>query len=480
MMFFNPSLSRLFILLMLVVSFNSQASMLKNLTDSKLVAQVDNWAVPKSSFEIYYAYHASLKHEVTQESLLTSIIDDRLISQHALQTIGAKKISDETAVGYKSEVAQRDLFINILRSQFDAQISKSIVASDKGTLQSYVTKAFDMSQDQFKNYVSSQTKKQTFLLVYKLSERQIEIAKQTVLMSYKFPDAKAEDITLWDIYQITNVQERIALHKSDFDKVKTLLQRLMATNYTLYWVKHFSGLSNSEITTINEFIYQNQIAGQYYRYSGFKAGIHQDNPKLKEVAEQVSLAEIKRYYQQHKNDFSTIIKLKARHITLGSQSEADQVYKVLKSGLSFKDAIQKYSIAKDKHSTIPGNLGWIERSDKNKGWLKSIPFTQKEKYFSPPFMSPLNMGKERVWEIVYVDERVDGFYPADSETVRYKSSRHIAELKISEQVKILRKKLQTNASIRLNKAFVGIVNREQGEIIDVFHQEHTHDESEHH
>ena len=183
---------------------------------------------------------------------------------------------------------------------------------------------------------------------------------------------------------------------------------------------------------------------------GLYADVHDDNPVLRKKALLVSNEEILSFYKDNKDEFEVVEKVKARHIRVKSQDLADKIHHEIRDGLSFSDAVKKYSIADDKNKPIPGDLGWLERKDKNRSWLHSVAFTHRKGQVSVPFRSPQNQG-DIVYEIIYIDERVDGHLPVTDPTVRYEASRDIALKKLKEDFLQLQNSLRSKADIKLNK-----------------------------
>jgi len=440
---------------------------------SGLLAKVDGWIIPAKSFELYHRYQVTQDETLTKDALLYNLVMNRLISQFALSEIGENKLNDDSKVAYSTDTALRDLFTAIVRFNFNDQISEAIKSSSKKSLSTYISEPFVLTKVQLKSVISPS--KQSFLLVYRLNETQTKRAKTMRLLTFQFPNQTKRTINLFEIYQASNIQEKIAIHQLDIEKLKELIQRYMTSLYAEYWLNTLSGLSQVEIQALRDFISQNRVVGQYYRYTGFKSGIHQDNLPLKQVAKTVTLEEVSSYYNANKDAFKTILKVKARHITLDSQALADKVQAELSQGLAFQKAVELYSIAEDKLKPIPGDLGWIERSG-HKEWLLSLPFTQKKGQHSPAFMSPIKNGKKRTWEIVYLDDKVEGYYPFDSETVRYQASKQIAEQKIHQHIISLRSKLTREATIWVPKNLVSKFEDKNTPLveIDLFHQAHDH------
>lgn len=109
---------------------------------------------------------------------------------------------------------------------------------------------------------------------------------------------------------------------------------------------------------------------------------------MREKAKSISEEKIKQFYQTNTEEFEVVERVNVRHIRVDNQELADQVVAEIKAGLDFSAAIKKYSIADDKNAPIPGDLGWLKRSDKNRSWLHAVAFMQQTGKVSAPFRSP--------------------------------------------------------------------------------------------
>ncbi|WP_298439939.1 peptidylprolyl isomerase [Geobacter sp.] len=81
----------------------------------------------------------------------------------------------------------------------------------------------------------------------------------------------------------------------------------------------------------------------------------------KKVEEQASVsdAEMKKFYDENKDKFKTGAQVKASHILVKSEKEAQDVLKELKGGASFEELARKHSI--DSAAAKGGDLGWFSK-----------------------------------------------------------------------------------------------------------------------
>ena len=120
----------------------------------------------------------------------------------------------------------------------------------------------------------------------------------------------------------------------------------------------------------------------------------------------------------------------------------------IRDGLSFEQAIAQYSLAEDARDG--GQLGWIDRETRNDHWMLALAFVQPEGRVSAPFRSPAVSGAP-YWEILQVDEKVMGYQPLDSESVRYRASLAIAREQLEARFREQLADASADASLRINQ-----------------------------
>jgi hypothetical protein len=97
-----------------------------------------------------------------------------------------------------------------------------------------------------------------------------------------------------------------------------------------------------------------------------------------------------------------------------------------------------------------GDLGWFVHDAKPQGWLASLAFLQQPGVPGKPVRLPGGPGEEPGWEIMVVEERVMGYHPVDSETVRYLASQAVARQKAMAEYLGTLERLRREADIRLH------------------------------
>ena len=120
----------------------------------------------------------------------------------------------------------------------------------------------------------------------------------------------------------------------------------------------------------------------------------------------------------------------------------------LHKGERFEVLAKEFSRAADAASG--GDLGWIVHGEKSYGWLDSLAFLQMPGVPSRPVRLPGAAGEEPGWEILIVDERVMGWQPVDSESLRYLASQALAKQKALDEYHDAISRLRREADIRLH------------------------------
>ncbi len=96
--------------------------------------------------------------------------------------------------------------------------------------------------------------------------------------------------------------------------------------------------------------------------------------KVEEQAK-ISDADLQKYYDQNKEKFKTSDQVKASHILLKSEKEAQDVLAQLKAGGKFEDLARKYSV--DPAGAKGGDLGWFGKGSMIPEFEK-VAFSLKE------------------------------------------------------------------------------------------------------
>lgn len=415
-----------------------------------VAAKVDEVVFPMASMKVLWRAAKRDKPDVTLEQVARGAIENHLLATR-MQVHGGAEHEERGSdtVGYDRATRREHELFRVLRSAFAEPIRHSLERADAGSPMAFLTDELMLDADILAPALAAEQ-----ALYHRMTEAQRREAADIVLGHYRFPGGEKRPITLLDIYKRQNIQLKVQRHNMNLEFLREAVEQYLATEYVLHWFRHDSGLDDREIAAVERMVGERLEKEARLHRIGLMADIHDDNEALKAVAANVSDDEIRAFYQENREAFTRVERVRARHIRLSGQSQADAVYKKLQQGMAFEDAVQRFSTAPDKTAERPGDLGWISRDDRHDNWLRGIAFVQPEGKFSPPFRSPGREGEEGYWEIIHVDEKEIGYQPADSEGVRHEASRAIARDKLRQRYRDLLERLRAGADIRINKSVV--------------------------
>lgn len=439
------------ILIVLLIAYAANYSFAEvqyDIKDPNITATMGDLILSANTIEMFWHSYNHPSRPITPPQAMQRIIDDALLAQYARVNLSKEKIDNSNKVGFSNDVLLEARAATLIRKAHNKELIKLIETLPNGNLESLYKMNTYITADKLAELMTLKSS-----LMINANPMQEKSAKETIVATLNFENAKLKNkikhLTLWDIYQRQNVQGRLAIHKADIEHLTTQINQRVGSHFILAWAD--KNLSNVDTAAIQQILLNEQHKTRLLESMGLNADIHDDNPALRIRARSISKEKIKQYYLTNMNKFSVVEKVRARHVQVASQELADKVVAEIKAGLDFSASIEKYSIADDKDNSIPGNLGWLKRSDKKRSWLHAIAFVQQEGKVSSPFRSPQNQG-DIVYEIIMADERIDGFLPYSDPTVRYEGSRDIAMKELHEEFIALQSQLRKNADIHLNKA----------------------------
>ena len=424
-----------------------QAKVQYDIKDPNIAATMGELILSANTVEMFWHSYNHPSRPITPPQAMQRIIDDALLARHARQILPHEVLNNSNEVGFANDVMLEDRATALIRKTYEKELVTKIKALTEG-----LESLFSFNDEITTDVLAKLMTLKAALMITANSEQEAA-AKKTIIANIDFTPlnltSNLKQLTLWDIYRRQNVQGRLAIHKADLNYLKGQVKQRIGSLVVLAWAEE--NLTTSDYAAIKQILLNEQHKTRLLETMGLHADVHDDNPALRAKAKTISEAKIKQFYETNKDEFAVVERVKARHIRVASQELADQVVAEIKAGLDFSAAIKKYSIADDKNDAIPGDLGWLKRSDKKRSWLHAVAFVQQAGNVSAPFRSPQNQG-DIVYEIVFADERIDGHLPYTDPTVRYEASRDIALKELREEFADLQSTLRNSADIHLNKA----------------------------
>jgi len=383
------------------------------------------------------------KPSLTRRAVLDDLVIARLLSARAKAIAPGTQASAMT-VAFAPDVLVEERLVAALNEVYGKDISAAVKALPGATLESLVISQAPMPATQLESIFGRPRALQ--LEIAMTQEQQAQAAKLEV-MRYQLPGAKPASITMYDVYHRQNVQGRLALSQQAARIALQQARHILANAYVLQWAGQRFGAE--AVADLRNAIADGESVATLQVQFGIGLDTDAGSPVLNRLSRETRAAEIEQYYKQNKDQFTRIEKVRARHIRLSDEAQAQRAVKALQSGASF--AATAHSMSRASDAVQGGDLGWIS-ADADKGWLASLAFSQEPGKPSVPIRAPVGPKESAYWEIVLVEERVEGVHPLDSETVRYQASRMIALQKAMMQLGAMIEQARKSAQIEIVEA----------------------------
>lgn len=410
-----------------------------------VAARVNGDVIPAETLDIFVAASRRGNPRVSRESVLKGVIENRLLADMAADEAahGHDDEARQGQVGYDTLSLHEQHRFRLLRTAYAKEIQAAVRDSGITDSLAYLTAPLDLSADTLSPMLNLQQN-----LYTTMTDAQQAQAKQHVIARYRFAEGQPEQtLSLWDLYRRQNIQLKVQMHNLNQEFIREAVKQQLNMAFVFHWFETRSGVARASIVAMDRCIEDARQREVMLHEYGLMHDIHDDNPALRAQAEKVTAEQVAEYYQQHKDEFVRVEKVRARHLRVDSQQQADRVVAEIKQGLPFDDAVRRYSLADD--AAAGGELGWIDRESRNDDWIRALAFVQPQGRVSASFRSPTTTD-DAYWEILWVDEKVTGFQPADSESVRYRAAMAIAKVMLQEAFKARLAEASDAASLRVN------------------------------
>ncbi len=410
--------------------------------DGAVAARINGQAVYAFTVDLTLRLAREKQPRLSRTGALEAIIVNRLLAAEARRRFDAADLYPSAQVAFARDVALDDQLVSALRAVYGNDIEAALRALPGASLDSLIG-AQSRPQSAELDAVFGQPDR--LRLDYALTPQQADAARKLALLRYRLPDGQQGTITLYDVYRRQNVQGRLELHNRNLAFLQQQARLRLAGLFVQYWARQAFGAA--AVDDLRRALSdQDDVQGMLQQY-GIGADLHGPSKVLDRLAAQVTREEIAAYYQSHRQEFERIERVKARHIRVADETLAHQVAAAANKGEDFAALARRHSQADDR--IAGGDLGWIEHRGEL-DWLAQLAYSQPAGKVSPPVRTPVGPAEAAAWEIVLVEQRVNGYQAPDSEAVRYIAGKAIAQEKAVQQFKSLRDRLLREADIRIN------------------------------
>lgn len=417
------------------------------LTDPATLLSVDGRAYPAIVADILFATARNAKPDLTWAEFLDGIAENQLMAKHALTEMGRAQLMASDKVGFTPEVVLQDQYLTLVKRHFYKDIDATVRALPGGNLDKLVKRRLLRDNPSVKELMTLRD-----LAEVRLTPEQLALARKTVVSTVTMPDGKAVDLTWFDLYQRENVQGRTKLmQEKDFAYLDTRILTRAEALFLEWWMDNRSPLTAPQRDLLRRMLEEKYLRENYMLQAGVVSTMHEDmTPAMEKMQKTVTREEVRAWYEKNKDMFKQVERVKARHIRCATEADCNAARDAIAKGMEFSLAARKFSLADSRNADPAGSLGWIHREAKNLPWLQQLAFIQPKGQVSQPVRTPENAQGKATWEIILVDERIEGFSAPDSETVRYQAVQEIAKRKLIERYLATRDGLVKRADIRRN------------------------------
>ncbi|WP_415038674.1 peptidylprolyl isomerase [Alcanivorax sp.] len=407
-----------------------------------VAARVDGDAIPAATLDVFVAAARRSDPDISRESVLKGLVENRLLAAVA------KAQHDHDAhperVGYDSATRHEQQRFKLIRTAYAEELRAVVTEHGMQNSLDSLTTPLALSREALAPMLTLEQ-----ALYSTMTDAQQQAASHYVLARYRFADDQPEQtLTLWDLYRRQNIQLKVQMHNLNLGFIREAVKQQLTMAYVFYWFEQQAGLSRAAIAAVDRSIDDALQRETLMHDMGLMQDIHDDNPQLRELAAQVTDGQIADYYAANQEQFTRVERVRARHLRVDSQQQADRVHALIRDGLSFDQAVADYSLAADRQQG--GELGWIDRQSRQDHWTRALAFVQPQGVVSSPFRSPGTDGAP-YWELFLVEEKVTAYQSLDSESVRYRAGRAVAQKQLQQRFQRLLADVTEQASLRINR-----------------------------
>jgi len=407
-----------------------------------VAARIDGEPIYRFTLDTLWQQRRTSQPSLQRRAALDDIIQARLLAAHA--SVPAPKEGGSLSVAFALEVMLEERLVSTLREVHGKDIDAAVRALPGATLDSLATASPALPQAQLEVLFGRPGQ---LKLEIAFTPEQQTLSRTMDVLRYQLPGGRPARVTMYDVYYRQNVQGRLALSQNPASIATQQARRVMANAFVQHWASQRFGAA--AVADLRKAISDGEAVAALRRLYGVGLDTDSGSPLLNRLSREATPQEIEAFYKQNKDLFARIDKVRARHIRVADEAQALHVQKALQDGADFAATARKMSRAAD--AAQGGDLGWIS-ADGSKDWLASVAFSQVPGKPSSPIRSPVGPNDPACWEIVLVEELVQGAHPPQSETVRYQASRMIALKKARQQLDEMSGQARHAASIEILEA----------------------------
>ncbi|MBT4837564.1 MAG: hypothetical protein HON94_09495, partial [Methylococcales bacterium] len=397
--------------------------------DKNILIKIGEQKIPiKSTLLLYQSVSKYSRHKPTKTAFFSRIIMNHLITNDQLKNI---PIDQQTTLRHQAKANSSQLLVGIIPSSNLPYIDIKYQLDDgKKQLEKFLQ-------------LADKNKKSPRSISYK----QKQMASQWRVANYHADKNIKGFISFWDLLDQVSIHDWAELMSFNQSWIKKNIRSKIYQKVVMTTALEKLKISPTELKELQQRLFE-QLARSHHEQSiGVVEVLHRSNKNIKKQAKNISDQAIKDYYLKHIKDYMQPSMVKAQHIRLNSQQQADKVYHEIRQGMSFNQAVKKYSQANDTNTTPPGDLGTITQSSQPNSFLEKISFLQRKGDVSLPIRT------NKAWEILLIRERQDQVVSVDDMSIRHHIKNILAKQSIRQQYSGYLSHLAKQSKLSINPAY---------------------------
>ncbi|MCQ4164529.1 peptidylprolyl isomerase [Tahibacter harae] len=410
--------------------------------EDRTVAEIDGERLGSNALALLLRYQRMAQRGADATQLLDEVIEQRLLARHAAARFTRAELFADQRVAFAPEVSAEEKLAGVLRTVYRERLPEELAAEAGADMEKAIIAQPPLTTQQLRDVLGDPAR---LRVEYALTPEQQQAAATLSVLRYRLPGGVEDSLSLADIYARQNVQGRISLHQLDAAFLAGQAHRRLAELLAVDWAARQAGAA--AVAELRRNLLDREYARALAEYYGLSRDIHAASAYQAALRNRIDQAQVGRWYDTHREQFRRLDRVRARHIRLADEAAAARVNAQLhKDGSNFADLARRHSVAPD--AAGGGKLGWLARQDKA-DWFTELVFAQPPGQNGLAVREPAAADAAAHWEIVRVEEQAHGYFPRDSETVRYLAAQTLAEQQARADYEALRRRLRREARVRL-------------------------------
>ncbi|NHZ98165.1 peptidylprolyl isomerase [Massilia sp. CCM 8734] len=352
------------------------------------------------------------------DAVLAGIVADRLQARWARERFSAAQLYPASTVGFAPGVGVDDRVVGLLRSMYASELEAALRALPGGALAGAIEASYPLAPAMLERLFGAPG---ALRLGYDFTPDQAALAARTPLLRYRLGKTEPVILSVLDVLERQNVQGRMEFFNRKMDFIAHQARLRVAGLFVLDWASRRFGAA--AVADLRQALDDQEAVRGALRLYGLADGAEAHSPLQATLARHVTQADVNAFYSAHKDQFRRTDKVRARHIRVASEALAKHIAAEVAAGKDFALLARRHSLA--PNAARGGDLGWVMQTAAP-GWLAALARQQPAGQVSTPFRAPVGPSAPATWDIVLVAQRIEGFYPPGSETVRYMARKAIA------------------------------------------------------